>query len=102
MSNSEALVTIETTDLAQVSGATKIQGSVAVTTPVRGGATVSGSYESTNYEACIAAARRTASEAYPDRRNPWEHLIGAPDVNARQRASYERDGIRACATPPQG
>lgn len=99
MSNSEPFTTIETSNLAHVTGGGRAEGSVSVELPVRGRATVSGSVQNTDYEACIAAARRTANESYPDTRNPWQQITGAPDLNARRRADYEREGIRACAPP---
>ena len=93
--HSEAFTTIDSTDLSLVNGG-EGHGSATFHLPTGAGATVSGSINTTDYKECMDAARRTAEEAYPDRRNPWELLTNAVDPNAQRRAAYERQASGAC------
>lgn len=102
MSNNESLITLATSELEAVNGGGEVTARAAINLPVRGGGEVSTTIRSSNYEACLAAARRTAEARHPDNRNLLQRAIGAPDPNGQARADYEREGVRACGAPPQG
>lgn len=76
-----------------------VTGGKSTTTHADGSTT----HQQSNYESCVDAMERSASQKYPDDRNFLHHMFGQGDWNAGPRADWLKDAIpEACGKPPPG